>query len=494
MATDETRHGIEEHLEEVLKSQQNLLKSYKKYLLNLYNFIRCQKTPQISSEEGDSYIRFKISSDYYNLSKIYYLYEIGDVIPNVRWRHLLRTRLFLAHTLLRKRSVFLPAYSFSLDRMLTFVYWGERQFFLDPEKLRDLNLSNLLIHVDKPSSVQVSAANLAWPKALENITLECPTIADITRRYLFNILLPPKLNRVYDVWDEAPFVIVGDRTVEIFTVHKTICSIDLRNAKRVGKNTLVTSAYTLDRNLEVKKIRCGVPEESINLLSRESVVEAVLTKMIRVSNLEGVKPIFRISLYPFESAKTKIFAGESPGVLATAISIVLRLLYLKSANLLKLDTNIHEVRKIVLNIFSKRPFDRYTWSSLSSQLIESDDGLKLMLKLLDIYEINQNDIIYLHPALLECLLVLVGDIENIEKNVDVNKGIRILADIMNQLDFTRKVGLTEKFEVQEKLKAITEVPSVMDLDNILRALIAAKHSFIPLSKELYGPISSSFTN
>jgi len=185
--------GLEKHMDQVLKGDEVAWKGYKRHLAYVLAFLRNHKIPRINVEEGDAYIRFQTSSDDYNLNKIYFLFEIGDLFPKIRWRNLIRRTLTFTPVLLRKRACFLPVYSYSFDRFFTLVYWGEKQFLLDPDQLRKFNIRSFLFTVPKPSNALISAANFAWLKSVEKMWHNSKSILELSKYYIFNALYPPAL-------------------------------------------------------------------------------------------------------------------------------------------------------------------------------------------------------------------------------------------------------------------------------------------------------------
>src|SRR5439155_1316860 len=170
-----------------------------------------------SFTEGDSAIRFRIANDRLQLNRLFLLYEIGDIAPNVRWRKLIRSSQGFYSSAIYKRSAFLPAFSLCLDRPTTLVYWGATQFFLSPDNLRRMELRTSLMEISMPSLAYTSAANLCWPREVNRVVGGGPLL-DMAKSWLFNSLYPPKMGRDQVSWDESPFVMVGDSHAEIFSL------------------------------------------------------------------------------------------------------------------------------------------------------------------------------------------------------------------------------------------------------------------------------------
>ena len=472
--------GLEQHLETVMKPHRELLQSYKNHLLKIHIVVGEDKIPHIVRKDGDCYIRFQILGDYSGHNRTFYICELGDIIPNIRWRNLLRSSLGFAPVLLRKRAVFLPAFSFSYDKFFTFVYWGGKQFFLDPQELQKLRLRNLLITIDKPSSAQISAANFAWPHALENVHPEQNSSAnDVANKYIFNSLFPPNLDAVNDFWYESPIIILGDRRAEIFTIHKTICAVDKLSIRWLHNNLCLAKCYVLDNKLQVRKTTCGLSRESVEMLVKQPVMEAILIKTLAFTDSEEVKPILHINLYPFES--TSIFSKETPGVLLTLLSILLRRRYLDSKELFEFDITTEGLRKDIANIFSSSPFDQYKWNELGTRLLNDDAGIRFLVNILGIYKVIDDRIRFIHPSLFECLLNLIGGVNRLE-GTKIALGLDRLSELIKKFMPNQKVELIEKFDIIEDIAGIVKYCPLREIDRLIGSLLVAKCSTIPLSK------------
>lgn len=374
---------------------------YKRRVLQVQRLLK-ELSPQTALfvSEGDSFIRFNYVSDHVGLNSLYFVYEIGTVLPNLRWRHLIGSSHWLDYVLLTKPISCLPAFSFSLDQQTTLVYWGERVPFLSTEDLRNLKLRNFVLKVNSPSSVEVSAANLVWPKSaypLINEELEL-----LATWYLFNSLMPPILDGIDEVWSESPFVLVGDRKLRFLTIHKTLCTIDEKDARNLTERGVINArAAVIDRRLAVKRVRVDIPDECISeFSSREPPYEVVFVKDMKVYDPTVGKPITRYTIYPFESVK--LFGEEGYWWLLSVASIVLRERYLMSSDPFYFTITPEEFRWELDRVL--RPLShRRTNGHLGLKLIESMEGLHTLASSLGVYASDGPRLLYVHPALLECL-------------------------------------------------------------------------------------------
>lgn len=490
---DDGRIGLEQHMEHILKGYEAAWRSYKDFLSCIYASLMDRTYPHLRVEEGDSYLRLQISSDACGLNKMYFLFEIGDIFPQIRWRALLRSSLTFTPTLLHKRACFLPVYAYSFDKFLTLVYWGEKQFFFDPSQLKRFKLKSFLLTVARPSSVFISAANFTWLKSVEKIYHDSTSIMKLSKHYLFNALYPPVLARNgFDVWREAPFILVGDRLLEIFTIHKTICYLNLNNIRKMRRSHLYTApVHMLDNNMQVNRTTCLISEKHLPLLYETPMTEAIITKYIRLYDSESAKkPIYKIFLHPFESAS--IFGHEMPGLLTTATSLIMRALYFNSTDPLKLHATLEDVRSKVLEIFRQYPFNRYRWGDFASILLQSAEGTGFILNGLGVYKTIKNEIYYLHPSILESLSILYKGFDEL-LNMDTDEIKEIIISLLKLFIF-----------IKQHQKDIFTFPQLMDLKEILKdklgfyvtydvlrrfilSLMVAWNSVIPISKRFCLP-------
>ena len=473
--------GLEQHFGGILENNK-ILKNYRDYLLCIYNFLKSSSDLEI--EEGDYCIRFNIASDSYGVSKCFFLYEIGDVTRRVLWRFLLRSTLGLSFFLLRKEAIFLPSYSYSLDRPVTFIYWGEKQFLFNPEQLKKLKLSSFMMSVDKPSQVSTSLANLIWPRSVDRI-YKNSGIIDLTKNYLLNAFFPPKLANISDIWSEAPFVKVGNNVVELFTIHKTICSLDHRHIRKSEKGSSIrTFAKILDSNLSIRKIHCYIPSDSLEQIKDKPVTEAIVSKYFRIYKPgHPGKSFCRLSLYPFES--TEIFKSEVPGILAIAASVVLRSLYFRSKELIRLEPELPEIRNFILQIFRHKPFIKCPWETLGSRLLETLEGTRILLELLGVYRTQASKVMFIHPSLVECIHSHLNEIRNLSYD-EIKVATMLLSEIITSnrisFDISNVFNVQEIFEENMGLRL-----SFKNARDLLGSLRVVRNAIIPLSKQLNNP-------
>lgn len=468
-----TEIGIEQHLDQILKSDPKNWLGYKRHLAN-FVAIR-DRIEDCDFEEGDCFIRFRVRSDSLAMNKLFQVYELGDLFPNIEWRRIIRTDL--SPVLLQKPSAFLPAYAFALDRSLTLLYWGQQQAFFDPERLRSMKLRNMLFTVHHPSNFVFSAANLAWPKSVENILVGSAVINEMAKRYLFNFLFGPQFGPTETVWSESPYVIVGDRRVDLYTVHKTICHI-ARPPQSSGKHEFA-SVDVLDSNLHTTRVSCFL-SETFRDVRQGQIFEALLTKHVGFSNSGA--PDSRVVLFPFES--NDFFGSDAQGVLLTALSLILRDLYLRSSENQLINFDLGSVIAKLASIFRDYPFRKFEWGDLGSRIVTTNEGMKMLVSLLGTYEVRGSEVRFLHPSLLEITMSLFRNVDQLDYGLFAPL-LSYLADQLPSMATNSNVNLYHKFEVQKQIEGISkQALGLGAINNLLDSLSAAGRSFIPLSKSL----------
>jgi hypothetical protein len=211
----------------------------------------------------------------------------------------------------------------------------------------------------------------------------------------------------------------------------------------------------LDNKLNVRKTYCLLSKEYLPLLEKRPMTEAIIVKYVKIYDEESSrKPIFEVLLYPFESSS--LFGDEAPGLLMTATSIVLRYLYLNSSDPLRLQTTPEGARRKVLDIFRRPPFDQYKWNRFISRLFQHAEGMVFVIRSLDVYHAVKDDLLYLHPSIIESLSVLYGGFDNL-----LTMKAEDLKDLIIQL--------LEVLEyIKRYQKKIYELKQLMDLKEIVR--------------------------
>jgi len=484
--------GLEQHMDRVLKGDKVVWKSYKEHLVYVLTFLKNRRNPHINIEEGDAYIRLQTLSDDCNLNKMYFLFEIGELFPQIRWRNLIRQTLTFTPVLLHKRACFLPVYSYSFDRFFTLVYWGEKQFLLDPDQLKKFNIKSFLFTVSRPSNTFISAANFAWLKSVEKMWHNSNSIVELSKHYIFNALYPPDLTNKFNPWHEAPFILVGNRLLEIFTIHKTLCYLDLNTIRRSNmRRFLKLRVYMLDNRLNVRKTYCLLSKDHLSLLEKKPMTEAIMIKYMKLYDAElSRKPIFRIFLYPFESSG--LFGDETPGLLMTATSIVLRYLYLNSSDPLKLRATPEEARHRVLSIFRRSPFDQYKWNRFISRLFQHTEGMVFVIRGLNVYHVIKDDLVYFHPSIIENLSILYRGFDDLlTLKADDLKGLIIqLLDVFEYIKRYRKeiCKFKKLIDLKEIIRDKLGLCVTYDmLKRFIVSSIVAWESIVPISKFLSLP-------
>jgi len=476
-----SKAAIEIHMENIIKNYQNLWMGYKRWLLRVHTLLKeLEQEANLSVIGGDSFVRFKFNSNNAGLNSLFFIYEIGNVLPSVTWRHLIGSGHWFNYVLLTRPAYYLPAFSFSLDRQTTLLYWGESVPFLSTTSLKNLNLRNFVLKVNSPSSVEVSAVNIIWPKSaypLMNQELE-----HLIPYYIFNSLMPPILNDIGEVWFEAPLVFIGDKMVRFLTIHKTICAIDVKNIKTFADKSVVNTRATLiDRSFSVKRVYLDIPEEYFDKLVGKGPLREVIfikdTKFSYDPTRSVQRPYIRYVVYPFETIK--LFGEESYGLPLSVVSMVLREYYLKSKDLFLFNLTPEEFRRYLVRILS--PFSHTQINEFGLRLIESRKGLSTLASLLRVYVSDASIFSYLHPALFECFISsLKGRIERnyliglqriASRYVQESEPSRIVSNVLLiQKLFEEELGFTISYSEAERL--------IIPLHTFVKVCI-------PLSKALY---------
>lgn len=480
-------------------------KSYKEHLVRLRSLFKDRRWPRINVEEGDAYIRFYLTDDY-GLNKTYFLFELENLSPRVKWRNLIR-QAFDAHpALLSRRVCLLPVYGYSFDRIFTLTYWGKEQPFFDPNQLRRLGIKSLLFTIPRPSSAFASAANFIWLKSMERAWHDLKALSELSKQYVFNALYPPELEDVFNLWHEAPFVLVSDRQLDIFTAHKTICRFDLSGVtKSRERGLLKLRVLMLDSKLNARGASCLLPEEHFKFVEERSVKdakkavaisEAIAIKHVRVYDREAlVEPIFEMYIYPFESSD--LFSGEAPGPLMTLASVILRRLYFNSPDPLRLQVTQEGIRHKMLTILRNSPFKCYKWNDFISCMLQSPRGMDFIIQCLSVYHAIGNDIFYLHPSIVENLSVLCKGLDHllVMKSRDLKD---LVIRSLEVFEYARRHQ--EKLREASYLIDLREVVErklgfCVDYDLLRQFISSSKvtwESIIPVSKLLSSPSNRDF--
>jgi hypothetical protein len=433
------RGPLEVHVEEILKSNGSAFGAYKNRLMKVYEISKDNEISLLSFDQKDSAIRFHFGNENLGFGKLYFIFEVGLINPKIRWRHLLRSRESLTPIVLTQPVSFLPAFSYSLDRTLTIINWGNRQFVLNPQILEKMDLKSVACIVENCTDCEISAANLLWPKRVDRI-LQNSALTELTRDWIVNSLLPPKIGNKWDPWDESPFVIIGDTSIEILTVHKALTCIDQSTISQPDSYGMLTAkAWILDRGLRVREITCHFSDEYHSDLLEESVHEVILVKRLTVSkNKPGSSQII---FYPF--ASSPLFNREVPGQILTATSIVLRSLYLWNSES-PFEVSKSQARKLVTDIFRNIAFSKYDRTELGLSLLENDEGLCLLAKSLGVYSCNEN-ISFIHPAIVEIVSLIY---QSFDVSFD-RESLELLNSAITKVNLGESSRVNSTFKVQE---------------------------------------------
>jgi hypothetical protein len=499
---DET--GLETHMDNILKGAKFTWINYKNYLLFLQDLLNNKRPARIDKKEGSGYIRFQTITNDCNLNKMYFLFEIEDLFPRIKWRKLIRQTFNETPVILHRRTFFLPVYSFSFDRIFTLVYWGEKQFLLNPEQLELLNIKSFLFTVN-PLHVILSAANFIWSRSLEKIWINSPYLFRLSKHYIFNSLFPPSFRDKFTPWCEGPFILVGDRILDIFTIHKSLCCIEPSTLRRLNNgyiSYLRAASYVLDNTLKINKVDCLLPEDIFSqdtLDTRKiSIVETIIIKHLRLYDKESHRrPFFEIIIFPIDTTNN-LFEDEAVGPLLTLASIVLRYFYLRSRDSLRLNINLEDIKKKMQNVLSCRPFNVHECTNFASYLFKNYKGFRTLIRLLNVYYvIGKDNILYIHPSLIESLSILYQD--DFEKMVTnfLSRRDSFLRTILSILDSISISSSSEKFLSFANLTTLRDnianelglKPDYNTIKRFVLSLAIALESIIPISKALTMPQS-----
>jgi len=470
--------SLERHASRILRQYRDLWLSYNEWLKYFKSFLDEIKLGGVLSVEDDElFSRFGFKA---GLNSLFFIYEIGSISPTVTWRHIVKSGYGLSPILLNRPASFLPAFSFSMDRPVTLIYWGEQNPFLSVEMLREINLKNFILKVENPSSVKISTMNLVWPKSAR-IT-ENQELKHWASLYLFNALLPPTFDASGELWSESPFIIVDDRDIILITLHKTLCSVDEKSARIIERRGIVNIRSTIiDRDLKHRNILIDIPQEYLEeFIERKYLCESIFVKRVWLRGYPesgSLKPYKRYTVYPFSSAE--LFKEESYGRLLTAMSIILRDSYLKSRNPLSLALTPRELKDKMRSFLHGVP-----GKELGLRLLESEEGLSRLVSLLEVYYPEDSSFLYLHPVLIECFYILAG-----RKGKLTRENLLHFLKAVSRYYSTSKPLTPAQFkEFYEKLASIT---GFAEGEAKLRILMdSIRDPCIPLSKFLYLPMKS----
>jgi hypothetical protein len=291
------------------------------------------------------------------------------------------------------------------------MYWGEHAPFLSTIDLRKLRLRDFMLQTAKASSVEVSAANLVWPRLA--YPFGATDIEPFAIQYIFNSLRPPLLDSLSDIWSTSPIVLVGDKIVTIITMHKTLCSIDRETVKLLKQKEVFNArAFIIDKHFLIKQTHVDIPQDySDNIFTNgtNKPLDVIFVKFVRVKydpTTVDQKPYIRYVVYPFDSVK--MFGSENFGSVVTLASMKLRESYLRSKH--PFDTNLTPQDLVrSLEVMTQLPYISTKRDELALRLLGNREWAKTLALSLGIYEFGNNDVTfkYIHPALLECFLMII---------------------------------------------------------------------------------------
>jgi hypothetical protein len=258
----------------------------------------------------------------------------------------------------------------------------------------------------------------------------------------------------------------------------------------------------LDNTLKINKVDCLLPEDIFSqdtLDTRKiSIVETIIIKHLRLYDKESHRrPFFEIIIFPIDTTNN-LFEDEAVGPLLTLASIVLRYFYLRSRDSLRLNINLEDIKKKMQNVLSCRPFNVHECTNFASYLFKNYKGFRTLIRLLNVYYvIGKDNILYIHPSLIESLSILYQD--DFEKMVTnfLSRRDSFLRTILSILDSISISSSSEKFLSFANLTTLRDnianelglKPDYNTIKRFVLSLAIALESIIPISKALTMPQS-----
>lgn len=482
--------GLEVHIEEILRSHKDAWIGYKTYLASLYSFSRRKQGTAFEFREGDSSIRFDVTSIQHPVNRLFYIYELGSVIPTVRWRMLVKSRVGLSPIILRQKVSFLPAFSYTLDKPLTFIYWGGKEMLLDPRALDQLDITNILLEV--AGQVEISAANVAWPRKIEHAYTEFPSLEELTRFWIFNTLVPPNLKTQFSFWADSPFVLVGNTSIEAISLHKTFARIDPQLPTRMGPSGIVIPGVEiLNRNLETAVTTCESSEATLKLLSSNKAEPVLLCRRVVVNKSPEIKPHFHNELHPLDLSA--LLGSETPAPISTLVSMVLRSMYLEKQQGTVVADSLGEVRSRLSMALRQKIFRTNQWDEFASRVIDADPGLDMIVRLLRVYKTSASRVEFLHPSMVDCALIMTRGLERSKDSLFASLVHRVHdAALSAGIETGQPSSISTVFAVQDGLGSLEESPIDFRTARAITSLLEIIFSeVLPLSKALIASTSST---
>jgi hypothetical protein len=387
---------------------------------------------------------------------------LADLIPKAEQR-LLQPYL---GTILQKSACFLPSYWLRGDAFVTTVHWG-RELLFRPDFLDKIGIENLI--VEGPNhGVQYSMANLLWPRSIERHATLSEPFASVLGAYVFNALSPPMYGSdgSYDPWVNSPYVILGNDSVRIESIHKTIYTEDAAYDDE-------SDITILDRNLETRQVVAKINGASNR---KGTAQECLMTVRLDIRRGKVHGPNY--SIFPLDVARI-LHMEERPGVIITALSILLRKEYLKSDQPLRIGLKPDRLTKSLTDTL--RSFGSSVPDELAFQFLADAKGTNVLLDLLKVYFNSSQGLAYAHPQLIEVYCSLCGEMPS---NLELGH-IKTLAEQTLLFLDQEKVRLSQQLSLGSVLRQL----GCRDQHGATKFLILSnqlKTSIVPLTRLIHG--------
>lgn len=385
----------EQHIANILKDNESSWREYKTKIQEMYG----KNFSFLKISTGDDYIRFRPRRNI-GLNRFYFLFKLGNILPLETWRSFV-IQGNLTRFLLHQKAKFIPVFSLTYDKFFTFLYWGEKEAFLKPEFIEKSGMREMLYEVENPSSVEFSIANITWPKHLKTSHTEGEVINELCPLYVYNALSLPDLSPKNYGWFESPFVLVGNKVMEINTFYKSLCKIDSKKFRKLKGDQFEIPLKLIDKNWEVKKIKAKIPADLLEYVisSENSINEVILSKKWRIRKRGNNNLSFTV----FPISSENLFGFEASDPFLTICSLLLRQAYLRSGPSLTVSIT-HKTLKEKVRKLLKQPLLREAdLGRISGKMLQQDGGIEVLSNCLGIYEKDNDNFLYSHPAIIECL-------------------------------------------------------------------------------------------
>lgn len=474
--SDSSQGKLESHFANILAEEEEAWRIYKDKIHRMYNL---DVSADLELMEGDNSLRFRLKKNV-NLNKFHFLFKLGNILPKIAWRTFLSFKK-IRKILFRKKTRFIPVFSFARDNFSTFIYWGEKDPFLSPESLDKMGIEKLLYEIQNPTSSEYSSANFFWPRKLKKIEKEGWIISNLSPLYVFNSLRLPDFSREYSGLFENPFIVVGDREIEISSFHKTICTVDSLSKNR-NSNFSKASITLLNREYEPERVKGVYLPQKLKKKMKEgpTITEILLVKRLTISKKKENK--YSVIIYPFNSENLLEHEASTP--LLTACSLLFRNSYLKSGKTLKISDSREEIKDYLKDLVDKPPLARMDPEKLSMKVLMQEGGMNVFGESIGLYGQESEGLLYFHPAVIECLGNLM-EVRRIDKPL-LRKGTETINELGNDI-LSSSLGKETKLflESQEKIESnLGFSPSMKETRKFIQSISVLFNSFLVFSKNL----------